>query len=41
MKKDIVQLIFSILVLVLSCAAEELLPSVSVVGVPVLLSVAM
>jgi hypothetical protein len=40
-KKDIVQLIFSILVLVLSCAAEELLPSVSVVGVPVLLSVAM
>lgn len=38
MKKDLVQLVYSIFVLVVSCAAEELLPPVFGVGVPVLLS---
>lgn len=40
MKKDIVQLAYAIFVLVLSCAAEELLPAVMGVGVPALLSAA-
>lgn len=38
MKKDIVHLVYALLALVLSCAAEELAPRVLGVGVPVLLS---